>query len=154
MDTEIETTPEEQPTEPPSDEYFEEENLAGSFADLITGGNEYVEIPTSSTPITTTTENSSKKSIIPVIAGLGAAAVAGIGTKAYLDKKEENENNKVDMETDEWESDGEQVDFDYNNENISVIEKDYLEPTDEYAYQEESIESYRAVNSSELDSMN
>lgn len=154
VDTEIETTPEEQPTEPPSDEYFEEENLAGSFADLITGDNEYVEIPTSSTPITTTTENSSKKSIIPVIAGLGAAAVAGIGTKAYLDKKEENENNKVDMETDEWESDGEQVDFDYNNENISVIEKDYLEPTDEYAYQEESIESYRAVNSSELDSMN
>ena len=154
VDVEVETNPEEQTTEPPSDEYYEDNNLSGSFADLITGGNEYVEIPTSSTPLTAPTETVGKKSIIPVIAGLGAAAVAGIGTKAYLDKKEENENNKADMETDDWESDGEQVDFDYNNENVAVIEKDYLEPTDEYAYQEEPIESYRAVNSSELDSMN
>ena len=37
----------------------------------------------------------------------------------------------------------------------SFEDKDYLDPTDEYAYQEgdEIVESYQAVNSSELESM-
>lgn len=120
--------------------------LSGS----LTGSNNYVNIPTSSTPINTTTTTSGKKSIIPVIAGLGAAAIAGIGTKSYLDKKEE-EKSEEEIDTEEWTGD-EQIDLGYTEENLNG-ERDYLNPTDEFAYEDGPEESYEAVNSSELASM-
>lgn len=143
------------PTDPNAgkEEIFDEETVSGSLSDLI-GGNDYVEVPTSSTPISTTTTATTKKSVIPVIAGLGAATVAGIGTKAYLDKKEHVDDDEEDFETEEWEGD-EQMDLNYGDDtvNIDEEERDYLNPTDEYAYQEDQVESYQAVNSSELESM-
>ena len=128
----------------------EGEILSGSFAELIGGSNEYTKIPTSAAPITTTTTTGTKKSIIPVIAGLSAAAVAGIGTKAYLDKKEQGDVEE-DVDAEEWTEDS--LDVDYND--AMEQEGDYLDPSDEYAYQEdgEPAGSYEAVNSSELASM-
>ena len=41
------------------------------------------------------------KKIIPVAAGLSAAAAAGLGAKAYLDRKENNDNG----EEDDWQTD-------------------------------------------------
>ena len=128
-----------------------EDSMSGSLTDIMSG-NEYTRIPTSSTPITTTTTTTAgtKKSIIPVIAGLSAAAVAGIGTKAYLDKSENKESEE--FEAEEWEEDS--LDIDYNE--AMEEDGDYLNPSDEYAYQEEGESepgSYEAVNSSELASM-
>ena len=130
----------------------EGEDMSGSFTEIV-GGNEYTNIPTSAAPITTTTTTGSKKSIIPVIAGLGSAAVAGIGTKAFLDKKEEESEDVEDFDTDEWTED-EQIDMEYNE--AMDEDRDYLDPSDEIAYQEgeeEPTESYEAVNRSELASM-
>ena len=80
------------------------------------------------------------------MAGLGAAAVAGIGTKAYLDKKENSEQeNEDELEIESWE-DTDDYDIEYLGEDSD--ERDYLNPTDEYAYQEEPIEPYEATNSS------
>ena len=130
----------------------DEENVSGSLSDLI-GGNEYVDIPTSSTPISDNGTPHTKKSVIPVIAGLGAATVAGIGTKAYLDKREQGDDEEEEeFETESWDGD-EQMDLGYDTENTDTDDRDYLNPTDEYAYQEDQPESYQAVNSSELASM-
>ncbi len=135
-----------------------EDNLSGSFTELI-GGNQYTKIPTSSAPITTTKTTARKKSIIPVIAGLGAATIAGVGTKAYLDKQEES-NTEEDFEAEEWDEEDFNSNNDYEYDAISDEEKDYLDPTDEYAYTEDGMgdssdteESYEAVNNSELASM-
>lgn len=128
-----------------------DEDMSGSFTEIV-GGNEYTNIPTSASPITTTTTTGTKKSIIPVIAGLGSAAVAGIGTKAFLDKKEEA-NEEEDFEAEEW-TEEDQLDIDYSE--AMEEDRDYLDPSDEFAYQEgeeEPTESYEAVNSSELASM-
>ncbi len=142
----------------PNEGYVGDEDLvsgdeyAGSIGDVLTGGNDYVNIPTSSNPITKTTVSTGKKnSVIPIIAGLSAATVAGVGTKAYLDKKEGNEEE--DVEAEEWDGD-ETIDLGYSEENISDEERDYLNPSDEYAYQEEGeVASYEATNNSELPSM-
>ncbi len=124
--------------------------ISGSLSEII-GGNEYVEVPTSEQPITRVEATGSKKSIIPVIAGLGAATAAGIGTKAYLDKKDQDDEEE-NLETETWDGD-EQMDLSYDEDNVEINDRDYLDPTDEYAYQEEPMESYEAVNSSDLASM-
>ena len=127
------------------------EDMSGSFSEIV-GGNQYTNIPTSAAPITTTTTTGTKKSIIPVVAGLGAASIAGIGTKAFLDKKEENASEE-EFDADEW-TEEDSLDIDYNE--AMEEDGDYLDPSDEYAYQEgeeEPSESYEAVNSSELASM-
>lgn len=126
-------------------------DVGDSFSDIV-GGNEYTNIPTSAAPITTTTTTTGKKSIIPVIAGLGAATVAGFGTKAYLDKREEG-TSEEEFDAEEWEEE-DSINVDY--EEAMSEDGDYLSPADEFAYQdgeEESTESYEAVNSSELASM-
>lgn len=134
----------EDPTNP-ENQFTEPENEFNSST-----GNSYTNIPTSAAPITTTTTTGTKKSIIPVIAGLGAATVAGLGTKALLDKKEEQTSEEDDFEADEWVEE-DSIDVDYNE--AMEEDGDYLSPSDEYAYSEEEPESYEAVNSSELASM-
>lgn len=136
-------TGEDTPTTEPKDPEDIGNSIIGSTGNPI-------KIPTSSKPITTTTTTSQKKSSIPVIAGLGAAAIAGIGAKAYLDKREENKSND-EIETEEWSGD-EEFDLGYSEEDASEG-RDYLAPTDEYAYEDGPEENYQAVNSSELPSM-
>ena len=122
-----------------------------SITELV-GGGDYVNIPTATTPLTADPISGTKKSSIPVIAGLSAAAVGGIGTKAFMDRKVDSKKKESKDETDEWTTEDE---LDMSYDKVSLEEKDYLDPTDEYAYQEgdEIVESYQAVNSSELESM-
>ena len=139
----------------------------GSAADLgeiidLAGG---VNIPTSPDPIRTKVNTKDNK-MIPLMAGLGAAALAGLGTKAYLERKE-NRNEEEELDVEEWDENAEELALnsleteDYNNE---LEESDYLLPTDEYAFQPEAAiasddeedddDRYQAVNSSDLPSMN
>ena len=58
------------------------------------------------------------------------------------------------LATEEWEGD-ESTDLNYGGELYDEDnESDYLTPADEYAFQEDVVESYEATNSSELPSMN
>ena len=102
--------------------------VSGSLSD-ITGTS--TSIPSSSSPILSS-DGGSGSSMIPLGAGLGAAALAGIGTKAYLDKKEKKEEDSDELETEEWAN--QDVEIDYGLETDE--EADYLDPTDELAFQE------------------
>ena len=103
--------------------------VSGSLSD-ITGTS--TSIPSSSSPILSS-DTGTGKSMIPLGAGLGSAALAGIGTKAFLDKREKKEEDEEDLEMESWAEEPE-VEIDYG---IEVDDKpDYLNPTDEYAFQE------------------
>lgn len=104
-----------------------DENVSNSLTDII-GGNDYTKIPTSSDPIIASTIRP-KKSTIPIIAGLSAATIAGLGTKAYIDRKENEEEE--DIEAEDW-NEEESLGMDYNQDTSS--EGDYLTATDEYAF--------------------
>lgn len=108
-------------------------NATGSLSDIATSSTN---IPTSASPILTSDGLKPKSSsVIPIAAGLGAAGLAGLGTKAYLDKKEnEDEEEEDSIETEEWEEDADSMNIDYGEEDSE--EADYLTPTDEYAFQE------------------
>lgn len=109
-------------------------NSTGSLSDLTTST---MNIPTSSSPILSSDGLSTKSaSVIPMVAGLGAAGLAGVGTKAYLDKreKENNEDEEEGLETEEWNEDVDSMNIDYGEKENA--EADYLTPTDEYAFQE------------------
>lgn len=109
-------------------------NSIGSLSDLTTST---MNIPTSSSPILSSDGLSTKSaSVIPMVAGLGAAGLAGVGTKTYLDKreKENNEDEEEGLETEEWNEDVDSMNIDYGE--TENAEADYLTPTDEYAFQE------------------
>ena len=117
-------------------------------ADVIKEGNSYT-LPTSSKPVQPTTPTTSKgNSAIPVLAGLAAAAAAGIGAKAYIDRKK-NRNN--DEESEEFKAE----DWSGNNE----INIEYQEPKtteaetldDDYDFEEP--EKYGARSNQELENL-
>ena len=117
-------------------------------ADVIKEGNSYT-LPTSSKPVQPTTPTTSKgNSAIPVLAGLAAAAAAGIGAKAYIDRKK-NRNN--DEESEEFKAE----DWSGNNE----INIEYQEPKtneaetldDDYDFEEP--EKYGARSNQELEDL-
>ena len=106
-------------------------DVSGSFAGLSDSKSS---IPTSSSPILSSSDTSSSTSFVPLGAGLGAASIAGLGTKAYLDKREKSkEEDSEDIETEEW-AESDNVEIDYGVE--TQEESDYLSPTDELAFQE------------------
>ena len=96
------------------------------------------------------------------MAGLGAAALAGLGTKAYLERKE-NKDDEEEIEAEEWD-DEEDLELSSVNDTagLELEESDYLTPNDEYAYAPETADidsngdgdKYQATNASELPSMN
>lgn len=90
-------------------------------------------IPTSSSPLSSGAGTTVKSSIIPIVAGLGAAAVAGLGTKTYIDKKEEKETSS-DEETIATDEPINQIDVNY--EDPEEASADYILPTDELAFEE------------------
>ena len=136
------------------------EGSLGEIVDLASGVN----IPTSADPIRTKINTKDNK-MIPLMAGLGAAALAGLGTKAYLERKE-NKDEEDEIEADEWEEeDAAELALNTEAYDNELEESDYLLPTDEYAFQPEGAEisseaelddedRYHAVNSSDLPSMN
>ena len=79
-------------------ETTEEEALqeeAASSIDNIINGRTISKIPTSSAPIARIRTTSTKgSSVIPAASGIAAAAVIGLGAKAYLDKKKAQEDEE------------------------------------------------------------
>ena len=120
--------------------------------DVIVPGRTY-KLPTSSKPVaesTTTTTSKGGSSVIPVLAGLAAAAAAGVGAKAYIDRK----NNRDNEENEEFKAE----DWSGNTE----ISMEYEEPEDRNAetldfdepgYQEEEPERYGAKTSQDLEKL-
>ena len=109
-------------------------NTTGSLSDIATNTTN---IPTSSSPILSSDGLTQKSaSVIPIAAGLGAAGLAGVGTKAYLDKREkkDDEEEEDSIETEEWQEDADSMNIEYGE--TEDAEADYLTPTDEYAFQE------------------
>ena len=86
--------------------------------------------------------------VIPIAAGLSAAAAAGIGAKAYLDRKNNNDNGETDdIETEDWENQ-ETIDLEYAED---VEKEQFLDEDDEFGYQEEEpAEKYGARSSQEI----
>jgi len=113
------------------------DNASNSIEDIIKNGR-YVNIPTSSVPIQPTSM-SKGNSVIPVTAGLSAAAAAGIGAKAYIDNKN---NNYDEIDTEEWNEDDNLLEIDENEDKEQSSE-------DEYDYEEET-EKYGARNNEEI----
>lgn len=127
----------------------------GTVGEVIKKGNTYTKIPTSSKQISSSTTSGS--SVIPVVAGLGVATVAGIGAKVYLDRKNNNDNTN-DYSTDNYESfsdiiaDNSNDEIDYDIDYNAGIEKpEYLED-DNYINKndEQPVEKYDARSSDEL----
>ena len=132
----------------------------GTLASSITATNKFknqtIKIPTNSENVNTSSSNTA----IPLAAALSAAAAAGIGTKAFLDRKENNsveddeeefsegEENKG-LFTENWEGDEEDIKIDYGME-----EEQTLDDEDDYSYSADAIiEKYEAVNNSELEAV-
>ena len=137
----------------PIDEALEEAN---SSIDDIIKGSKYSKIPSSTTPVQTQ-KSSGSSSVIPIAAGLSAAAAAGIGAKAYMDHKKNNETGDEDDEyedddfaTDDWDTDNWDADEDTLDLTSETSNDDgLLSDDDAYTYQE-SEEKYEARSSQEL----
>ena len=114
--------------------------VADSFGDIssslskLTESNK-VNVPTSSSPILSSNGAKSQSTMMPLGAGLGAAAIAGFGTKAYMDKREKSKDETASIDTEDWQGDSNSVNIDYGKIERTE-EADYLSPTDEYAFQE------------------
>ena len=97
--------------------------------------------------------NSSSSKVIPIAAGLSAAAAAGIGAKAYLDSRDNN-----DMDEEDEDEEFEEVDWSDENamsaENydqpISEDSGEDFELNEENNYYTEDNNSYSARNNEEL----
>ena len=121
--------------------------------DVIKKGNTY-KLPTSSKPVTTTTTTTTSNkgnSAIPVLAGLAAAAAAGIGAKAYIDRKNNRDNDEEaeNFKAEDWS----------NNTDINI---EYQEPQaqkeetldfDDNGYEQEETEKYGARTHQELEDL-
>ena len=124
-----------------------------SSIDEIVKGSKYTKIPTSSKPMTTTNKKSSN-SVIPIAAGLSVAAAAGIGAKAYMDRKRNNETGEYDDEeeyedddfsSEEWYQDDDTVEV--NSDEPVTNEDAYLE---EEGFNQNDDYSYTARSANEL----
>ena len=119
-----------------------------SIEDVIKG-SKYTKIPSTPSPVTTTSPSGGASAVIPIAAGLSAAAAAGIGAKAYMDRKKNNDNgeDEDEFDTDEWSGD-DSVDIQYDD---SSDNENYLDTDDDYTYQTaDNSEKYDARSSDEL----
>lgn len=120
----------------------------------IKEGNKY-KLPTSSRPTTTTTQpptSSKGNSIIPVLAGLSAAAAAGIGAKAYMDRKKNNDNeSEEEFKSEDW-SDNNDINIEYQEPVTKEAETlDFDDVNDNYEV--ETPEKYGAKTHQELEDL-
>ena len=118
------------------------DDVTASIDDII-NGKKYSKIPTSSTPIARPAAQSTGNAFIPIAAGLSAAAAAGLGAKAYMDKKHASDEDD-DIYTDDW-SDEDSIDVEYDDANA---QEQYLD--EDYNYDTVETEKYGARNNEEL----
>ena len=120
--------------------------------DVIVPGRTY-KLPTSSKPVaesTTTTTSKGGSSVIPVLAGLAAAAAAGVGAKAYIDRKNNRDNEEnEEFKAEDW-SGNTEINMEYEEpEDRNAETLDFDEP----GYQEEEPERYGAKTSQDLEKL-
>ena len=130
-------------------------STSGTLASSITSTNKFsnqtIKIPTSSEAVTSSSSNMA----IPTAAAFSAAAAAGIGAKAFLDKKqrEKEESDEVFGEgsensgiySDNWEGSEDDIKVDYGAEEDETLD-------DDNSYSADSIiEKYEAVSNEELE---
>ena len=122
------------------------DDAADSISSIIGSGSNFTKLPTSNSAIKA---GSSGSAVIPVVAGLSAAAAAGIGAKAYMDRKNNSDNgDDEDFETEEWTGE-DNLDIDYND---GVEEEQYLDDDTDFDSEAEP-EKYGARNNDELADM-
>lgn len=118
----------------------------------IKEGNKF-KLPTSTpmnTTTTTTTQNSGN-SVIPVLAGLSAAAAAGIGAKAYMDRKKNRDNDEEEFKSEDWSTDND-INIEYHEPSNNEPETlDFDDTGDDYQYEEP--EKYDAKTHQELENL-
>ena len=140
----LETTEDESIIDETIGEPEDFEDASDSIDSIIKGGSKVTKIPSSKSEISS---GSSGSAVIPVIAGLSAAAAAGIGAKAYMDRKNNSDNGEdEDFEAEEWTGE-DNLDIDYND---GVQEEQYLDDDSDYGIAEESEEKYDARSNDEL----
>lgn len=132
----------------------EDVTITPEVMDTIEKGNRYTKIPSSTIEKVTASNDSGNSSVIPILAGVSAAAAAGIGAKAYMDRKKNTDNTTTDIEASEWNEELEDDDDKYkasSNNELYVNNDNGL--SDDYAYQEPEVEKYESRSNSELSDM-
>ena len=100
--------------------------------------------------ITSSTKKSGGNAAIPIIAGISAAAAAGIGAKAYIDSKNNNDNdNEEDSEYDEYDDNSEMTFDDSSDDSYENNDSD-TEQIEDTGNDFEEPEKYGARTSEEL----
>lgn len=123
---------------------IEDEDTLNDFENVIDSDNKF---PEQDKPVEKKSDGVS--AVIPIAAGLSAAAAAGIGAKIFMDKKNNSENGEEDdFETDDWSEEG-QLEIDYDD-NAGSIADQYLNDEDDYGYHASSEEKYGARSNEEL----
>ena len=135
-------------------EALEDEAVSSASLDDIIKGSKYQKIPTTNKPVQTN-KKSGSSSVIPIAAGLTAAAAAGIGAKAYMDYKKNNATGEDeydeeyndqydDFETEEWQGDDDiTVDNSSNEDNlIEFSNNDYYQEEDSGYTARENLEEF------------
>ena len=96
-----------------------------SIADIIANGSKFGTIPSSISPLKAS--GSGGSAFVPIAAGLSAAAAVGLGTKAYLDKKNANDDeDDDDTDLEDWVFDDE-TDNEIDDDEYSFIPEELLE---------------------------
>ena len=111
-----------------SDDESSESSDKKSSIDSVINGSKFTKIPSSTVP--TVTKKKKTNPVIPIAAGLSVAAAAGIGAKAYIDSKNNNEFDEdeeynedyEDYEPDGWDEDEEDESIGENFTDASVSE--------------------------------
>ena len=130
----------------PMDEEVPDDDIIGDMEDNIVKSDEVTKIPVSNDPISTK-ETKGGSSVIPIAAGLSAAAAAGLGAKAYMDHKRNNsDEDDEEFESEDWNGD-ESTDIDYGD---SAQKEEYLDDDDYVASEVPVTEKYGARNNEEL----
>ena len=104
---------------------------ATSFGDLISGGS----TPVSPTTLSSKNDYDDVPKTAPLAAGGLAAGIAGLGTKALIDKQRGKKEDK-DIKAEEWDEEDEDA-IDYEHGREKDTDSDYLSPQDELAFLEE-----------------
>ena len=144
-------TPEPEPVQEPVVETPKPE-VENPVEEVTPKESKVTKIPTvtPSTPTKETSGGVGGSRIIPIAAGIGAAAAAGLGAKAYLDRKENTDNG----EDDDWDSEVDEGNkpMDISYEDNDGASESVLDEDDDYTStdEEEIVERYDARANDEL----
>lgn len=124
-----------------------------SISDIL-GGKSITKVKSNAPISGKSSSNSSSSKIIPIAAGLTAAAAAGIGAKAYIDSRDNNNMDEDEEDDEEFEevdwSEDNTIDTQSYNQQENVDSSDEFELDEANDYFEEDNNSYSARSDEEL----